>query len=339
MTSRRPTRAEVKRRMAAEKQRIQALNVAAAPLAPEYEKVLATFTPRNVNHDRWREGVGDFVRDLMRRSHVRGKSTFPQLLSEVALYVDWAVGNGYDVTIEALMRHDRIDEWLQTANAHCSDITRSNRRSRLRNLASHVAPGPQAPTRPETIGRPAVQRPYTQAEVASIVRLIRTQPSKTKRRQLAIMVATGLGAGASARDVRDLRGNSIWKDSDGAWWVELSTPPRTVPIRCEYADLLTAATTGVDPEALFIGTNPERKSAVSWVIDGSAITDDHPDLNQGRMRSTWLMNLMCRPVPLSVILQVAGLTGGRTLVDLLPYCQDPAYVATPVGGDVRVAGK
>jgi hypothetical protein len=78
---------------------------------------------------------------------------------------------------------------------------------------------------------------------------------------------------------------------------------------------------------------------VSWVIDGSAITDDHPDLNQGRMRSTWLMNLMCQPIPLNVILQVAGLTGGRTLVDLLPYCQDPAYVTTPVGGDVDVAGK
>jgi hypothetical protein len=121
--------------------------------------------------------------------------------------------------------------------------------------------------------------------------------------------------------------------------VKLSSPARTVPIRHEFADLVREATKGTKPDALFIGTNPERKSAVSWVIDGSAITDDHPDLNQGRMRSTWLMNLMCQPIPLNVILQVAGLTGGRTLVDLLPYCQDPAYAITPVGGDARAAGK
>lgn len=339
MSSRKPNRAEIKRRMAAEKQRMQAMQKPAPLLDPEFERTLARFTPRNVNSDRWQEDVGDFVRDVMRRSHVRGKATFPQLLSELSLYVDWAVRRGYSLTLEEILRHDRIDEWIDTAHENCTDSTRSNRRSRLRNLATHVAPGSHAPRRPPAIGRPVVQPPYTLAEIAAIVRLVHNQPSKIKRRQLTVMVATGLGAGASASDLKALRGQDVWCDETGVWWMELTSPTRKVPVRSDYAQMLGEATSGMPADELFIGTNPERKAAVSWVIEGAAITGDHPDLNQARLRSTWLMNLMSQPVPLSVILQVAGLSGGRTLVDLLPYCQDHAYVTRPVGGDVNAARK
>lgn len=339
MTSRKPNRAETKRRMAAEKQRMQALQEQAPHLEPEFERILTRFTPRNVNSDRWQEDVGDFVRDVMRRSKVRGKATFPQLLSELSLYVNWAVTHGYDLNLDEILRHDRIDEWIDTAHDECSESTRSNRRSRLRNLATYVAPGLNAPRRPPAIGRPVVQSPYTLNEVAAITRLVHNQPSKIKRRQLTVMVAAGLGAGASASDLKVLRGRDVWRDETGVWWVALSSPTRTVPVRSDYAEMLGEATSGMPADALFIGTNPERKAAVSWVIEGAAITEDHPDLNQARLRSTWLMNLMSQPVPLSVILQVAGLSSGRTLVDLLPFCQDHDYVTNPVGGDVNAVRK
>lgn len=48
-----------------------------------------------------------------------------------------------------------------------------------------------------------------------------------------------------------------------------------------------------------------------------------------RLRATWLVALMCSPVPLAVLLRAAGLRSARSLVDLLSHC--------PAADDEQVA--
>jgi hypothetical protein len=336
------SRSEIKRRMVMERQRLDALGEAAPALPEALETILGDFVPRRVDLDRWDAGMGDFVLDVMRRGHIRGMKSFRQVLSEVTMFVDWAVGAGHDMTLEALLRHDLTEQWITTQNVGEADSTWTNRRSRLRNLASRIAPSEAAPGRAAVIGRAAVKAPYTLREVAAIIRLAGNQPSHIKRRQLSLLVAVGLGVGASPHDLRTLCPRNCHLGADGVWSVDLSQPERRVCLVPEYADLLVVGMTGVKKDQLFIGNDPGRKSPVSWVIDGSAISDEHPDVSQARLRSTWLLRKICEPFPLAAVLGDAGLTSGRTLTDLLPYSTDADYVAhlghvSPVaGGGVHV---
>ena len=333
------SRSALQRTMAAQKQRLAALRAPAEKLDDEREQFMATFVPKSIDRSKWESDARPFVVDLMRRSHVTGKATFPQLMSDVCIYVGWAMKQGLELDLHVLMDHDRIEQWSATEAENLSQSTTGNRRSRLRNLASHVLPGPAAPPRPAAISRAVVQPPYSLAEIAAIIRLVGNQPTKTKRRQLSLLVAAGLGAGASARDIRHLHRKDIRREGAGVWWLTLAHPPREVPLVAQYGDLLKVGIERTAPEKLLIGTRIDRKSAVSWIVDASAVSDDHPAISQARLRSTWMLELMCRPVPLAHVLRVTGLSSCRSLTDLLPYSADAAYVALVEGGVGDASGK
>jgi len=144
MERKRMSAAEAKRQMKAEAERLESLQRSAPPLDDDRERVLAAYVPRSMSRARW-EQTSPLIRDLMRRSHVKGEQTFPQLLSELTLFVDWAMDAGVEATISDLMRHDLIERWA--AQGAPASTTWGNRRSRLRNLASHVNPGLHAPRR------------------------------------------------------------------------------------------------------------------------------------------------------------------------------------------------
>jgi hypothetical protein len=215
------TAAEAKRAMKAERERLNALELPAPALEERYELILTSYVPRSVDPARWGAGMGDFVRDLLRRSHVRGEKVFGQLLSETTLYVDWALDHGATLAISDMMRHDLIERWVAVAGEGGSDTTWGNRRSRLRNLAANVNPGPTAPQRGEPFARVAIKEPYTRREVADLERLAVNQPTEVSRRQLCAMVGLGIGAGLGSEDLRGLRVSHIVRDDDGHLWIEV----------------------------------------------------------------------------------------------------------------------
>ena len=55
----------------------------------------------------------------------------------------------------------------------------------------------------------------------------------------------------------------------------------------------------------------------------TATNAEHVSIDTYRLRSTWLVALMCSPLPLACLLAAAGLRSARTLTDLLPHCPDP----------------
>jgi hypothetical protein len=52
------------------------------------------------------------------------------------------------------------------------------------------------------------------------------------------------------------------------------------------------------------------------------------DIQAYRLRASWLVTMMQAPVPLSQLLQAAGLVSTRILFDLVSYCQpiDPSRI-------------
>jgi integrase len=332
MSRKRMTAAEAKRTMKSELERLSALELPAPPLEDQYELILSGYFPRSVDPARWNAGMGDFVRDLMRRGHVRGEKVFRQMLSELTLYVDWALDHCVTLTIDEMMRHDTIERWVATAGATGSDSTWGNRRSRLRNLASHVNPGPGSPKKGEPFARVAIKEPYTRREVADLERLALNQPTEVSRRQLCAMVGLGLGAGLGSDDLRSLRVSAIVLDEDGKLWVVVpGKRPRRVPVRDRFVRFVLLGIEGLKATDLVLGHKVERNNITSGVVANAAVGMTNVVPDQARLRTTWLLALMTAPVPLATLLDAAGMTTGRTITDLLPFCFDPAYVKVEGG--------
>lgn len=330
MARKKMSAAEAKRLMKAEAERLESMMRAAPALDERRERVLAAYVPRSMSPARW-EQTSPMIRDLMRRSHVKGEQTFPQLLSELTLFVDWALDAGIEATISDLMRHDLIERWA--AQGDPASTTWGNRRSRLRNLASRVNPGPHAPRRAEPFSRAAVQAPYTLREMADLERLALNQPSKATRRNLCAMVSLGAGAGLSSTDLRGLKRTHLAKDADGTWWVDVpGDRARRVPVRERYAHLIEEAIKGLKADDLLIGLKEGRKNITSTAVASAAIGDTNITPNQARLRATWLLAVICRPVPIADVMAAAGTTSARNIVELVPYASDPAYVVLTEGG-------
>lgn len=328
MNSKNLSAAAARRLMREQKTRIAALAEPAPPLATQYEEILNKYVPRAIDRSLWDTTVGPFARDLMRRSHVRGEKVFRQLLSELALYLGWVYRDGGTPSISHTMNHDLIEIWVASEGAAGSTTTWGNRRSRLRNLASHVNPGPGAPTRPEPFRRTAVKAPYTRQETADLERLAVNQPTATMRRQLCAMVGLGLGAGLGSEDLRELRVADVVRDADGQLWIEISgAHPRRVPVRDRYVRFVEAGLAGLKPRDLVLGRVATRRNITSPVVGNAAIGSTNVVPDQARLRATWLIAVMTAPVPLADLLAAAGMTTARTIADLLSFCTDARYVA------------
>lgn len=331
MERKRMSAAEAKRQMKAEAERLESLQRSAPPLDDDRERVLAAYVPRSMSRARW-EQTSPLIRDLMRRSHVKGEQTFPQLLSELTLFVDWAMDVGVEATISNLLRHDLIERWV-TEGGPGSDATWGNRRSRLRNLASHVNPGLHAPRRKEPFSRAAMKAPYSLREMADIERLCLNQPSKATRRNLCAMVGLGAGAGLGSTDLRGLKRKHLSKDDQGNWWVDVpGDRARRLPVRRRYAHLIEEAIKGLKADDLLIGIKEGRKNITSTAVTNAAIGDTNITPEQARLRATWLLAIISTPVPIADVMAAAGTTSARNIVELVPYASDPTYVTRAEGG-------
>jgi hypothetical protein len=317
--------AEAKRLMKAEAERLESMRRAAPPLDEARERVLAAYMPRTMSKARW-EQASPFIRDVMRRSHITGTQTFPQLLSELTLFVDWALDAGADMTMEGLLRHDLVERWVAD-QGEAGSSTWGNRRTRLRNLASTVNPSVHAPRRPQPFGRAALKSPYILREMADLERLALNQPSRATRRNLCAMLGLGAGAGLSSMDLRGLKRSHLAKDEHGVWWVDVpGERARRVPVRQRYAHLIEEAIKGLNPDDLIIGIKEGRKNITSTAVTNAAIGDTNITPEQARLRATWLLAVISMPVPIADVMAASGTTSARNIVELAPYASDPAYV-------------
>jgi hypothetical protein len=202
-----------------------------------------------------------------------------------------------------------------------SDHLRLERRRKLLNLARKVNPGPTTPTRMTPISHVSVKPCYSPAEMAAILRVSWVQPTENLQRWLALIVALGAGAGLDSPDLRYLWVRHITDRRAHGIWIDVPGPrPRTVVVRQPYEALLRSALYGRKPDGLAIGRVLGRRNITSHTIKRAALYKI-PHIEQSRLRSTWLADLMTDPVPIGLLLKTAGLKSARTLIELLPHLE------------------
>ncbi len=327
---RRPSKAAVKaHRAALLAQRAQG----EGPLPEEYLVWLDTYIPQNMSAPEWAV-LRPFVREVLQRSKKRGVVDLKKRTWDLACFAAWLQSRAVPLDPQVAMTRRYADEYTRVGMPATIEKSRSDRRSRLHTLADQVNPD-AAPLHPVPIGRKATRAPYTDGEVAAILRVIKIQPTRLLVRQLAVCVGLGLGAGIDSADLKLLYPRHVHLSEQGIR-VEVPGPrARTVWVRRDLEAVVRRGLADTDTDLPLIGRNPGRSNVAAKIFDAATWVGDLPKLDQSRLRTTWLAWLMNRPVSLSTICTAAGLISTRALFDLLPHLDAQTTAADLRDGGVR----
>lgn len=256
---------------------------------------------------------------MERTAHIKSKAFFLKNCSDVSCLATWAAASGRDLTWTALMSHELIHDYTRSLGVDANTPHYSQRLRRLKVLASNLNPGIAAPPRVAPVGHKAVSDPYTKEEMAVIVRVARNQQSPSVTRQLAFVLGACRGAGAGASELRALRARDIDDRGQEGVFITLGegATKRTIPVRREWEAQMRQGIQGLSPSSFALGTVRNRRNIAGEIVDRTvAHGNSCPHIEAGRLRTTWIAELMSEAIPIQVILNAAGLKGARTLTDL-----------------------
>jgi hypothetical protein len=311
----RATAAEMRRRA----KEIRDGITAPTPLTASQQEALERYAPSRVDAAVW-EAVRAVHGWVMRRSGIKGTTSFVHQCGIVANYLVWRHGTGAPTAVAEAFTFTAIYHYELNGMADLSDNTRRDYIAKLRTIATRVNPGPDAPPRVATNARKVIQPGYTDAEMAAICRVVTRLGSPVVRRQMCAIVGLCAGAGLSPQDLRNLRAGDI--DDRAGDGIVVNVPgarARRTIVRHDFEDMVRTGLKGLGASSLVLGRKVDRRNVTANIIDGAGILEHIPDISAWRLRSTWLLHHMARRVPLGVLLAAAGLDSARTLTDLIQY--------------------
>lgn len=310
-------------RRAAQRRTAQAQASVNQTLSAHLTELLKAYRPDGVSEATW-AAIRDAHHQVMTRSGIVGRDSFKKQLKVVALYLGWRHGQGGSMELSEALNFDLIDSWYLTGTDGLADRTRNDYRSRMRKLAARANPSQDAAPQIKTLGHRSVRPGYTPVEAAAIRRIAVRQSRPATRRTMCAVVGLCQGAGLDSQDLRGLIGRHII--DHGANGIEVHVPgnrARVTWVRRDHEELVRIGVTGIGPDALILGRVADRRNIVHAITEKADLFDDAPHIEASRLRATWLSGLLTEQVPVSVILNAAGLKSARTLTELIDTLPQP----------------
>ena len=286
------------------------------------------YTPTEPTKSHW-PTIKDTVALTLARTSITGEESLRKHVTHLGHFFTWAHLQGLALTPEALNR-ENVARYVSDPSAGLTKTVEQKRRSLLSQLADDIHPH-KAPYKGREISKSIVAPPYTAEELADICRAAELQPTALRKRQLCLLVGLGAGAVLDSSEVKrarrhhiidhgpeigiEVRATRIRTFKDGS----RQEVCRTTWVLRKFEHLVRLGLDGLGADDLVLGQNPERSNVANAIFAHGSFGESVPAITQGRLRSTWLAHQLCRPVPLNVLMEAAGLTSARTITDLLRY--------------------
>lgn len=276
---------------------------------------LGDYRPNGIDRAVWSD-VRPFVVHAAGVLDLDGGAGSVRVVRILARLAVWAVGEGLPLDVEVLLDPDTVERFVSVGLA--DDRSRATYRSGLRRIGPKLTTVAPWEPRPVPMARRQVAAPYDEDELAGLRADAMVQPTQGRRRAARALLALGCGAGLDGRWVARVTADDVVSSAWGVL-VRVGEPSaRVIPMlagwESEVLDL--AATAGT--EFLVGGRSiaPNRAGALAATL---VIGHGRPKFSASRMRSTWLVEHMCRGTRLPELARVAGLQGVTVLSDLLEF--------------------
>ncbi|MEZ7714613.1 hypothetical protein O3790_02570 [Micrococcus luteus] len=297
-------------------------------LTEEEHQALAAYTPKVIPAQRW-AAVRDYTLAAVARAGAYSSSHVRKDLHKVARYIDWAHHvMGRALEHEDVFDHDLIAYYAIHALQDYTQASRATTRSSLFWFADHLVPPTSCIMTIQRMGRAPASEPYSEAEIARMMRWATEQPTPYKRHACWTTLVFGLGAGLRTRELDQLRREDVVADEHGVLvHVRGGSNPRAVPMLADWEQHGLVVAECVAPGAFIF--KPERDGPrvkdIGFTLGHSVAKPDFA-VNMQRMRTTWQVRLLNAGVPVQVLAAAAGLTGVTGIERLFEFL-DPVPAA------------
>lgn len=298
-------------------------------LPTEVESFIDSYCPRNLTATEYaprRQLTAEFVRASAPTCLRNAKRLMPYSSAYIAWVHKHAIAEPSVADLADLLL---LDRYIDSGHPDLSEGTKATHRSTLATAITAILGGGR---RKETSNYRGGSAPYSPAEEQAFSLLAQHQSTALKRARLATVVALGAGAGLDSGDLRGIRPVDIELTVDpvGAYQVTVHNErrPRTVVVRNTHRELLASALrwhaeAGLADTDSLLGCDGNRNVASRVVEQSQTATGEPVRIEIARLRTTWLLALMNERLPLTIILQAAGLKSARPIADLIPYLPEP----------------
>ena len=237
-----------------------------------------------------------------------------QLLHVTAHLAMWAEAAGLPRDPDAWLRSEVIDAYVldrATTGAPTSAQTYRTTLRRVRDALAWSDRGEPAPARLHAPAHP--HTPYEQAELAALRHWAGSLRGQQRADALALM-GLGAGFGLASREIAATRGTDLRRHQADHPLAHTGLN-RLVVARAGWEDLLHDLAQHAGPSFLF---RPGRatagaKNLVSSWTSGHRPTPGLPVLSAGRLRASWIVELMRARLDHGLIAKAAGLASAASL--------------------------
>ncbi len=220
-------------------------------------------------------------------------------------FVLWAwQTKGLELDVARMFRRRVVEEYVHRGMASFTRGSRATYRSVLLAIVDAVTP-PSDVAFP--IPRSDPTPPYTAAEIAALRSWASAQGSAVRRRDAAVLLALGFGAGLPTRELLSVRTPDIDVRGDEIHILVWSGRPRLVPVLPAWQSGLRQAIQelGDDQWVFRVGRTGVRSAQVTDFLHRGHTTE--LDVRPARMRTTWLVGHLQAGTPPRDLLRNAGL--------------------------------
>lgn len=191
---------------------------------------------------------------------------------------------------------------------------------------------------------PFGETPISDTEASAAWDSLRAVGRTPLTRRILAMFVLARGAGATAADMRSVRGDDIFFVVGAGTWVNLRRRglERSVPVSARFASVLqslarraqnrsllgTRGQEGPVPMAGVRDVELEMQRLLAKTIPATLVTIE-------RLRRAWLLEQMSSALPVGEFLRLSGERSWQTVYDLLGFCPRSAV---DLGQTARLAG-
>ncbi|WP_308122127.1 hypothetical protein [Streptomyces sp. TRM70350] len=245
-------------------------------------------------------------------------------LTQLAIFCD---GEGLPAKAEVWLSREAIERFIAVGCPQVGESTRGNYRTRLLRLREVVLGGECRTGKPAKLSASVANSPYSRTELADLWGWASGQPTEELRWGCKTLMELGLGVGLDSPEVIPLRVHDVRRTSSGSGSVVVATRgPRKREILCRRpweGVLATAAdridTTGTARYMFRPNCGSRGTNTVTNFLARTQPSPNVPRLVMGRLRSTWLVELLEERLPITVIVAAAGVDTLHSLSRILPY--------------------
>lgn len=283
-------------------------------LDPETSAKITRYRPRNPPVV-WDE-VAPLVRSVVAATVTAVPYDVERLLHITGRLALWAEAAGLERDPDAWLRNEVIDAFVLSLAAGIEASTVRTYRTwllRVRDALAFSERGEAAPARLHANVNP--HQPYTQAELAGLRHWAAHLPRQQRTDGLALL-GLGAGLGLTPREVAASRGRDLARPRVGGPLLHTGAG-RVVPLvaRAAWDQVLAELAQTAGDGYLF---RPRRSVAYAKNLIGSWSLIHRPPaplpaVSAGRLRATWIVELMAARIDHDLIAKAAGLASAASL--------------------------